>query len=211
LIVLMCGWLANGIALAAELRDVRIERLAGEDRISLTVTEQVPLAVFVLGAPDRVVADFEHLSMGPDVALADLTGRWVRAVRHGMHAGDKLRLVFDLSGSANVDLSYDQRASGGVFVLRLFSSESAVEPPRPQQEVTDPDTIHEDARAEAEAAAEALVRSRIGAPGTIGAPPDGFKRPASSPLEDEGWRTLPLPPSMQEEGTPVLEPERPLH
>jgi hypothetical protein len=216
----MCGWLANGIALAAELRDVRIERLAGEDRISLTVTAQVPLAVFVLGAPDRVVADFEHLSMGPDVALADLTGRWVRAVRHGMHAGDKLRLVFDLSGSANVDMSFDHLGSGGVFVLRLFSSEAPVDPPALQrsnvppssrQDEGDPNATPEDARAAAEVAAEALIRSRIDAPGTIGAPPDGFRRPGPTPppVRDEGWRTLPQPPSMPEQGESVREPEPP--
>ncbi|MBI1905307.1 MAG: AMIN domain-containing protein [Rhodocyclales bacterium] len=217
---LVCGLLAGGATFAAELRDVRIEHLEGEDRVSMVVTEQVPLAVFILSAPDRVVADFERLSMGPDVALANLSGRWVSAVRHGMHAGGKLRLVFDLSGAANVDMSFDHLGSGGVFVLRLFSAQAPVEAPVPQrsdalppsqQDEGDPNATPEDARAAAEAAAEALIRSRIGAPGTMGAPPDGFRHPEPipPPVKDDGWRTLPLPPSMLEESEPIREPEPP--
>ncbi|MBW7862230.1 MAG: AMIN domain-containing protein, partial [Rhodocyclaceae bacterium] len=116
-------WLAlllgSGLSVAAELFGLELERSEREDRVSVLVSEKVPVTVFLLGHPDRVVADFEALSLREGVDFEIAPGRWIRAVRHGFHAGGKLRLVFDLSTMPDVDLSFEPKGQGGAFILKM--------------------------------------------------------------------------------------------
>lgn len=133
-LVYFLGLLA-GLA-APTLAQVRLDALQfaedeGRATAVFTLSGDTTYTLFTLRQPHRLVVDFEHTVPRPGLLPLALEGAGtVLAVRHGLQADGRLRIVFDLR--QRVVLAMERwRAGNGARELRLaFGPRAAAEPAR---------------------------------------------------------------------------------
>ena len=90
-------------AAGAELLSAGLTRADGAVTLTLSLTDRTRHKVFTLGGPDRLVIDLSDGSAARGVFPVKVAGTpLVRAVRHGLQADGRLRLVLELTEAVAV-------------------------------------------------------------------------------------------------------------
>jgi len=93
--------LGSGLARAAEVLDLRVWPLLDRSRVEIAIAGDLDHQVFSVEGPDRLVIDLARATWSgprkPEVRTPELAG-----LRWGARNGDGLRLVFDLTGPAQL-------------------------------------------------------------------------------------------------------------
>jgi len=96
--------LGSGLARAAEVLDLRVWPLLDRSRVEIAIAGDLDHQVFSVEGPDRLVIDLARATWSgprkPEVRTPELAG-----LRWGARNGDGLRLVFDLTGPAQLTTS----------------------------------------------------------------------------------------------------------
>ncbi len=90
---------------------VRIADHDAQTRIVFELNHGVNYSLFRMHKPERVVIDIQKASLGKHAMTHQISGQWVRSIRHGEHA-HVLRLVLDLKKNGLSVRSFLLKKSG---------------------------------------------------------------------------------------------------
>lgn len=111
----------QAFAAQAKLTNVHITQLSDHQwRIVFVVNQKVDHDVFSLPSPDRLIVDFKNTKDVYDLGKLDLSDSPIKDLRHGIHKGYDLRVVFDLKQKLTVKtktLPFDATAGGWELVI----------------------------------------------------------------------------------------------
>lgn len=111
----------QALAAQAKLTNVHITQLSDHQwRIVFVVNQKVDHDVFSLPSPDRLVVDFKNTKDIYDLGKLDLADSPIKDLRHGIHKGYDLRVVFDLKQKLTIKtktLPFDSTAGGWQLVM----------------------------------------------------------------------------------------------
>jgi len=94
--------LLAGLARAGSVENVRVWAGPDKTRVVLDLDRKVDYTVFSLDSPERVVVDIDRSKMSEVDPLDPERSGVVRRFRHGIRAGENLRVVLDLAEAARV-------------------------------------------------------------------------------------------------------------
>ena len=82
---------------SASIKDVRLWHAPDRSRIVFDMDRRTPFNVFELKNPSRVVIDLASVRVNSTLPGPDITGQFIRRIRHGTPKKNTTRLVFDLN------------------------------------------------------------------------------------------------------------------
>ncbi|MSR15686.1 MAG: AMIN domain-containing protein [Gammaproteobacteria bacterium] len=95
LIVVLCCWLPLGVS-AAAVNNLRLWHAPDQTRLVFDLSGPVEHAAFLVGNPERVVVDIVGTTPASVLTLPAQPNGRLQDMRYALHAGNKLRVVFDL-------------------------------------------------------------------------------------------------------------------
>lgn len=138
-----CGGAAATSRPASELpvaTDARLEQAGEVVRLTLALSQPVPIETSVIAGPDRIVIDLPSVNFQVQPAASRKSAGFVSAFRFGLFTADRARIIIDLSNPALVTKAEMRQRRGGfgelvVEMTRASRGEfqAAVARGRPQQ------------------------------------------------------------------------------
>jgi len=130
-LLLVIGLLGTpGLALAAEVLDVRLWRAPDHTRIVFDLSGPVPHKAFTLENPARIVLDLDNVKLATGLDHLALAGTPVNSMRSGVRDGSSLRFVLDMQAPRTFR-SFPVKASGDLkdrLVIDIFDGVGGREP-----------------------------------------------------------------------------------
>jgi N-acetylmuramoyl-L-alanine amidase len=126
LMLLASGAIVSGVALAAEVRAVRMAATEDGTRVVLDLSAPVKHKAFLLDDPGRVVLDVQRSTLKNKQALGGAEGV-VTATRSGRLPNNGLRLVFEVPGKVSIHTSTAEPSgeAGHRLILDITSAAAA--------------------------------------------------------------------------------------
>ncbi|MDX1491135.1 MAG: N-acetylmuramoyl-L-alanine amidase [Pseudohongiellaceae bacterium] len=113
---------APGVAMAAEIEEIRLWRAPDYTRVVFDLDSSVQYSVFALENPHRIVIDMSDSKMVSSTSGLDFKGSPVKAIRSAARNGSDVRVVLDLSTEVNPS-SFTLAANGDLkdrLVIDLY-------------------------------------------------------------------------------------------
>ncbi len=137
--LLLAMLLVAPATLATQLKDVRLWRAPDHTRVVFDLNAAPSYKLIPLESPHRIVVDLADTSLVTSFSDLELANTPIQKMRHGIRAGDDLRIVFDLSEAvrARSFILKANEARGDRLVLDLYDlSPRASKQPSVKKSVT---------------------------------------------------------------------------
>lgn len=101
---------------AAQLVDIHTSNASSSARMVFSLSQAVPVHIFRLGNPNRLVIDLENTRLGVDLNAVKVTD--IKSIRAGHPTPTTLRLVFDLSSDTQYKQIFEDKKNQ--LILDLY-------------------------------------------------------------------------------------------